>query len=54
MANDTREVRSDGSPIVLALDLPWEDDVLLGAALWLTGSLSLLLWTGLVLLLTST
>ena len=53
MAIDTREFRSDGSPVMLALDLPPEKDVWFAAALWLTGSLSLLLWTGLVLLLTS-
>jgi len=51
MENDPREFRSEG--IVLALDPPTEGDVLLGAALWLTGSLFLLLWTGLVLVLTS-
>jgi hypothetical protein len=52
MVNDNREFRSDGNPVLLALDAP-EDDLLFGPLLWLTGSMSLLLWTGLVLLLTS-
>lgn len=54
MANDTREARTDGSPVLLTWGVPearhaQEAD----ATLWLTGGATLLLWTALALLLTS-
>jgi hypothetical protein len=54
MANDNRSARTDSSAILLAPGMPSEADGFLdGAALWLTGGASLLLWTALALLLTS-
>jgi len=53
MANDPREMRSP-APIVLAWGVPSErENFLSDAALWLTGGVTLLLWTGLAFLLTS-
>ena len=55
MPNDTREARADAGQVLLAWGLPTErhDGLFDSAFLWLTGGASLLLWTGLALLLTS-
>ena len=54
MANDPRVVRSENTPIILAWGIPSEaEDAMADAAWWLTGGMSLLLWTALVMLLTS-
>jgi hypothetical protein len=56
MANETHDVRSDTPPVFLAWGMPAEapDAVFDGPALWLTGGISLLVWTALALLLTAT
>ena len=54
MANDSREMRTDGTFIPCAWGMPAEAESPFGdAALWLTGGLSLVLWTGLVFVLTA-
>jgi hypothetical protein len=56
MSIDTREGRADsGAPVFLAWGLPAveaHEGFFGGAALWLSGGASLLLWTALALLLT--
>jgi len=56
MAHDTREMNADPAPVFMAWGMPMEarEDFLDGPALWLTGGVSLLLWTAFALLLTST
>jgi hypothetical protein len=54
MANNPREMRTDGTPIPLAWGMPADTESPFGdAAMWLTGGLSLVLWTGLVFVLTA-
>lgn len=55
MANDTRDVQAEPAPVFLAWGMPMEarEDFLDGPALWLTGGVSLLLWTAVALLLTA-
>ena len=55
MAHDTREMTAD-APVFMAWGMPMEarEDFLDGPALWLTGGVSLLLWTAFALLLTTT
>jgi len=54
MANDPRAVRTENTPIILAWGMPYEaEGPLTDATLWLSGGLTLLLWTALVLVLTS-
>jgi hypothetical protein len=55
MANGTDDMRSTGGPVFLAWGMPAEtrEGFFDGPALWLTGGVSLLLWTGLALLLTT-
>ena len=54
MASDTREMRTETAQVFLAWGMPVEAEGFFGdATLWLTGGVSLLLWTALALLLTS-
>jgi hypothetical protein len=55
MPNDTREGRADAAPILLAWGMPLEaaEGTFEELTVWLTGGVSLLLWTALALLLTS-
>jgi hypothetical protein len=53
---DTREGRVDTAPVFLAWGMPAieaHEGFFGGAALWLSGGASLLLWTAIALLLTS-
>jgi hypothetical protein len=56
MPKDTREVRAEGAPVVLAWGMPSEtrEGAFPDVSLWLSGAASLLLWTAIALLLTST
>jgi hypothetical protein len=56
MADDTREFQSEPAPVFLAWGMPMEarEDFLDGPAMWLTGGVTLLLWTAVALLLTAT
>jgi hypothetical protein len=56
MPKDTREVRAEGTPVVLAWGMPSEtrEGAFPDVSLWLSGAASLLLWTAIALLLTST
>jgi hypothetical protein len=55
MPNETQDVRTEPPPVFLAWGMPteapegWFD----GPALWLTGGVSLLVWTAVALLLTA-
>lgn len=55
MPNDTSDVRDDRHPVFLAWGMPMEarDGFIDEPTLWLTAGVTLLLWTGLALLLTS-
>lgn len=53
---DHREGRADSAPLFLAWGLPAieaHEGFFSGAAMWLSGGASLLLWTAIALLLTS-
>jgi hypothetical protein len=56
MAHDIREMQGDAAPVFLAWGMPMEarEDFLDEAAMWLTGGVSLLLWTAFAILLTAT
>ena len=56
MADNNRDVPTETAPVFLAWGMPVEarEDFLDGPALWLTGGVSLLLWTAIAVLLTAT
>jgi hypothetical protein len=55
MPNDTREARADSAPLLMAWGLPGAEvqEGPFDGAVWLTGGVSLLLWTAVALLLTA-
>jgi hypothetical protein len=56
MPNENREVRADAIQVLLPWGMPsteMREDFFSKAAWWLTGGVSLLVWTALALLLTS-
>ncbi|MEJ8838885.1 hypothetical protein [Ramlibacter sp. AN1133] len=55
MPNDRREARAETLQVLLPWGMPMSDrdDGLPGAAFWLAGGASLLLWTAVALLLTA-
>lgn len=55
MANDPHNVRNDPAPVFLAWGMPTEAPVSVfdEPALWLTGGVTLVLWTVLALVLTT-
>lgn len=56
MQHDTREARVESIQVLMPWGLPLAEDrenVRASAAFWLTGGVSILVWTGLALLLTS-
>lgn len=56
MPNDAREARADNIQFLLPWGLPSAeaaDDFLGSAAMWLTGGVTLVLWTALAMLLTA-
>jgi hypothetical protein len=56
MPNDSRELRTDAAQVFLAWGMPStevREDLFGSAVWWLTGGASLLVWTGLALVLTA-